>query len=129
MTADLLQTGSDWLQTQRKAELSHAVTYARGANSVSVNATVGSTTFDVVTDHAVEQVETRDFLITRADLVIAAIGADPIEPARGDKITETVGSETLTYEVMAPNTDEPPYRYSDRYRKTYRVHTKLVTEA
>jgi len=32
---------------------------------------------------------------------------------------------TFIYEVMAPG-NEPPWRYSDPYRRTLRIHTKLI---
>lgn len=122
---DLLQTGSDWLQGQRHSHLSHAVTYARGAQSVAVNATVGETDFQVTgEDGIVEAWESRDFLIRVADL---ALGGAAITPARGDRISETISGVTAVYEVMGPP-GQPPYRYSDPFRQTFRVHTKLVSQ-
>jgi hypothetical protein len=57
-------------------------------------------------------------LIQTADLSLG-------EPQRSDQIRETQGAKTFVYEVMAPG-KEPAYRFSDPYRKTYRIHTKLV---
>ena len=120
--ADLLQTGSDWLEAQRHEHLSHAVAYCRGAESVEISATVGQTTFEVEREFGVERVESRDFLIRSADLVLAG---QPTEPQRGDRIKETLGGTLAVFEVMAPG-NEPPWRYSDPGRKTLRVHTKQV---
>lgn len=121
--ADLLKVGSDWLEGQRKAHAASAVTYCRGELSVEVQATVGETVFEVDTGQgAIETTEGRDYLILAADLVL---GGAEVLPDRGDRIKETAGGATLVYEVMAPG-DEPPWRYSDPYRKTLRVHTKHV---
>ena len=122
---DLLKTGSDWLEGMRIAHASMTVTYYRGANYVEVKATPGETTFEVVTEGgAIERIESRDFLILAADLVL--LGAETL-PHRGDRVKEPVGASgsELVYEVMAPG-DGPPWRYSDTYRKTLRVHTKLI---
>ena len=119
---DLLQTASDWLEAQRHEHASHAVTYHRGGEQVTVNATVGETRWDVEKEHGVETWQSRDFLIRAEDLVLAG---GPAEPAAGDRIKETIDGQVLVFEVMAPG-DEPPWRYSDQWRKTLRVHTKLV---
>lgn len=120
--ADMLQTGSAWLEAQRHAHVSHAVTYHRGEDSVELNATVGMTQFEVEREHGIETWESRDFLIRTEDLVLAG---ELVEPAAGDRIRETVVDRVQVYEVMAPG-DESPWRYSDQWRRTLRVHTKLV---
>lgn len=120
---DLLRQASDWLEGRRKAYAAGAVTYCRGEQTVVVQATVGSTMFEVESDYgAIERTESRDFLITAADLVLD--GAEVL-PVRGDQVKELVGSATVVYEVMAPG-DEPPWRYSDPWRETLRIHTKYV---
>ncbi|HEX4131462.1 MAG TPA: hypothetical protein VHZ24_15590 [Pirellulales bacterium] len=123
---DLLQTGSDWLADQLKANASQTVVYSRGDALLTVAAVIGRTVFETASDIGiVEQWEARDYLIQAADLTLG-------EPQRGDQITErsdqataTQGTATYVYEVMAPG-NEPAYRFSDPYRKTYRIHTKLV---
>ena len=116
---DLLKTGSDWLADQLKASASQSVLYTRGANSIPVTATIGKTVFETSSDLGiVERWESRDYLIQAADLDLG-------EPQRGDQIRETQGATIYKYEVMAPG-KEPAFRFSDPYRKTYRIHTKLV---
>ncbi len=107
----------------RKAHAASTVTYSRAGLSVDVEASIGTTRFDVDTEGVgVQTVQSRDFLIFTADLVL---GGSIVPPARGDQIRETVGDETFVYEVMAPG-QEPPWRYSDDFRKTLRIHTKHV---
>lgn len=121
--ADILERGSNWLEDQRVAHASRPVTYQRGASSVDVPASIGRTEFEI--DNGVgilERSESRDFLVPAADLVLD--GAQAL-PERGDRIRETIGTVTFLYEVMAPG-KEPPWRYSDAYRRTLRIHTKLV---
>lgn len=121
MARNLLQIGGTWLAAQRAAKMSHAVTYARGVASVTVNATVGRTAWDVTRDDgSVLQDESRDYLITTADLVLSG---SLTKPAAGDVITETLAGESVEYTVMAPGT-ERPWRYADAQRLTLRVHTK-----
>jgi hypothetical protein len=123
---DLLKQGSDWLEAQRTRHASRTVAYQRGVGSVELAATIGRTLFEIDTALGLqERFESRDFLVLTADLVL---GGNVTLPARGDRILETDGTTTFTYEVMAPG-KEPHFRYSDPYRKTLRIHTKQVAEA
>ena len=120
---DLLKTASDWLADQQKTHASRTVTYQRGVDSVQVQAVIGRTVFEVDDGVGViQKVESRDFLIQAADLILAGW---TVLPERGDRIQETEGTTTYVYEVMAPG-GEPAWRYSDPYRKTLRIHTKQV---
>jgi len=125
----MLETGNAWLQAQRKASMAKTVTYRRGAASVAVQATIGQTAFDIDQgDGAPVAFQSRDYLITVADLVLSAALAIPQE---GDTIEETVtvGAVTTTYKhEVARFGAEECYRYSDPYRITFRIHTKLMTE-
>jgi len=120
---DVLEKGLAWLDDQRHAHMTRTVVYQRGANAVEIAATIGRTEFEQVDEYGVVQrLQSRDFLVRAADLVLA--GATTL-PKAGDRIRETVGAQTFVYEVMAPG-NEPPWRYSDPYRKALRVHTKHV---
>jgi len=66
-----------------------------------------------------QRVEARDFLIEAADL--EEFG----EPERGDRVMDTLNGKVELFEVMAPG-GEPHFRYSDPYRKVFRIHTKHV---
>jgi hypothetical protein len=120
---DLLKVGSDWLQDQLKTHASQSVIYQRGTESVGVAATIGKTIFEVDDGYGVvEKIESRDFLIHAAELIL---GESQTLPERGDRIRETQGAVIYIYEVMAPG-KEPHYRFSDSYRKQLRIHTKHV---
>ena len=128
--ADLLKTGSEWLENQRTEHMTRPVTYGRGTEALEgVLATVGRTVFRVDTGYGQsERSEARDYLILAAVLILV-VDEDPVLPEPGDQIVEVAGGKAYTYEVMAPG-GEPVWRYSDLYRKTLRIHTKLVkTEA
>ena len=121
--ADLLETASNWLEEKRTQHLSRTVTYQRGADTVDVPASIGRTTFEVDDGYGIVQKwESRDFLILATDLVLN--GSQTL-PERGDRIQEIQGATTFTYEVLAPG-KEPPWRYSDPFRKTLRIHTKQI---
>jgi hypothetical protein len=121
---DLLRTGSDWLADMLKEHASRPVVYRRGAEEVTVQATIGRTLLKLDDGYGGVRMEwtDRDFLIHAADLVL---GTATVLPERGDTVRETVGSQTFVYEVMAPG-KEPAWRWSGVYRKLLRIHTKQV---
>jgi hypothetical protein len=121
---DLLETGQQWLADQLKTHASRSVVYVRGVEQVAVPATMGRTLLKLDDGYGGVRMEwtDRDFLIPAADLVLAGNAATP---ERGDRIRETVGAQTLVFEVMAPG-KEPPWRWSDPFRKVLRIHTKHV---
>lgn len=121
--ADLLQRASAWLEDQRTKHMTQSVVYRRGTDTVAVLATIGTTVFQI-DDGAggVLRIESRDYLISAADLILSG---GPVLPQRGDRIEESVDSEVFVYEVIRPG-DEPCWRWSDAYRQTVRVHTKQV---
>src|SRR3990172_3798713 len=120
---DLLEQASSWLDEQRIQYMSKVVSYYRGETSIDVLATIGRTVFEIDDGTGVlEKIESRDFLIIAAHLVL---GSEPTLPQRGDRIKETCGDKVYVYEVLAPG-KEPCYRFSDLYRNTLRIHTKQV---
>jgi hypothetical protein len=120
---NLLQTGSQWLGDQLLAHAATEVRYVRGLEQALVLATIGKTEYEIEDSAgAVVRVQTRDYLIRAADLVL---GGSPALPQPGDRIHETDGDATFVYEVLSPGT-EPCWRYSDPHRRLLRVHTKQV---
>jgi len=120
----MLEQSTTWLTDQRVTHLATPVTYQRGIDSVVVPATIGQTVFRFDSqDGATIRTVSRDFLIRAADLILNGLAT---EPQRGDRITETDGGKTFTYEVMSPGGNEPAWRYSDPYRRTLRIHTKGI---
>ena len=119
--ADLLETGSRWLEDQRTKHCTRDVTYSRGATSAVLKATVGRTEYETDDGESVRVAFTeRDFLILAGDL---NLGAGQTLPLAGDKIRETHDTVVLVFEVI-------DWRYSDPYRQTFRIETKHVdTEA
>ena len=121
--SDLLAKASAWLEDQRNRHLTQSVVFQRGTDMVTVLATIGATLFQIDDgDGGILRVESRDYLILAADLVLSG---NPILPQRGDQIRETQGDRTFVYEVNSPG-DEPCWRWSDSYRQTLRIHTKQV---
>ncbi len=120
---DLLDRGSAFLDDQRHKHMSRTVVYQRGAEAKEVLATIGRTEFEQADDAGlIHRVESRDFLVRAADL---DLGAGPILPRAGDQVRETVGTQVFVYEVNAPG-GQPPFRYSDPYRRVLRIHTKHI---
>lgn len=121
---DLLRDGQAWLANQLHEHVATVVTYRRGAEGVTVRATIGRTLLQVDDGYGGARMEwtDRDYLIRAADL---ALGGSPAQPQRGDQIREVVGAQTLVYEVLAPGS-EPPWRWADPHRQVVRIHTKQI---
>ena len=123
---DLLRTAAAWLSATLETNVSETIGYTRGALGVvgGLLATIGHTPFSQVTDSGIiETYQTRDYLITAAELIL---GGNVVLPQRGDLITETdANGNSFVYQVMAPG-GEPHYRFCDQFRVKLRVHTKQV---
>lgn len=121
--ADMLAKGLQWLAQQRTEHMSQSVVYVRDADSVTVPATIGRTEFEIDDGQGlIQKYESRDFLVQTADLILDGTAK---LPERGDQIRETQGATIYVYEVLAPG-QERPWRYSDPYRQTLRIHTKHI---
>lgn len=107
---------------EARAEFGEAVTYSRGATSVSLVASIGATERDRNERDGLVTVDRRqDFLLLASDLADAGLGV----PAPGDLIVADADAETVTWEVL-PIGGEPCYRYRDAERSEIRVHTSLL---
>lgn len=119
---DLLQIGSDWLADRLKAHAARSVSYRRGGQQATVRAVIGRKDFEADTAEGRLYFRSNDFVIHRADLVLAD---QPAFPERGDKIVVDFGAGEETFEVL-PGDGHQPWEYSDPYEKLFRVHTKKV---
>lgn len=121
--ADLLEQGMSFLDQKRHEHMTRTVTYQRGTSSVELQATLGQTSFEQSDEYGiVQKVESRDFLVRADDLVL---DGETVLPRAGDIIRDTNGANVFVCEVSAPG-NEPPFRYSDPYRKALRIHTKHI---
>jgi len=101
----------------RAQHLSSPVEYRRGVDTYTVNATFGKTDYEVEDEYGMRVgAAVVDFLILTENL--------PFEPKAGDRII----ADGRTYEVM-PLAGQGPWRWSDPYRQTYRIHTKDIGPA
>lgn len=122
---DLLDRGSAFLEDQRHRHMTRPVVYRRGATTKELPATVGRTVFEQMDADGtglLRRVESRDFLVRAADL---DLGSGPTTPRAGDQIREARDGRVLVYEVNAPG-GEPPFRSSDPFGRTLRIHTKHI---
>jgi len=90
----LLRTGSNWLAEMLKEHASRPVAYRRGADEVSVQATIGRTLLKLDDGYGGVRMEwtDRDFQIHAADLMLAG---NAVLPERGDRIRETQGGKVF----------------------------------
>lgn len=112
-----------WLGALRKTNASSQVVYRRGDEAVTLSATVGKSEFDLVDGGGgVIRAEMRDYIVQASDLVLAG---QMTLPQDGDQIEETIGDQTIIYDVVGPG-GEPAWRFSDPWRSTLRIHTKAA---
>lgn len=108
-----------WLDQQRREHLSRAVRLV-GADggTFELVASIGRTQYETANEYgAIERWESRDFIVTRADL--------PRLPMPGDVIVEDQGDRTATYEVNAPR-GMPVWSPADSYGIAVSIHTNLL---
>ena len=117
MMADMFHDGLTWLAQQLNQHCASPVEYRRGDEPFFVNATFGKTDIEIADESGLTISSfVWDFLIN-AD----ALG---FEPEAGDVIV----ANGRQYEVMNL-TGDGPWRFSDPYRTTLRIHTKDIGAA
>ena len=120
---DMLQTGLDWLEVQRKAHMSRTVTYRRGVFTVALLATVGATRFDVDDGYGIViRQRMRDYIFAVADLILNSVETLP-EP--GDEILDVRDAVTYRYQVAGRGAEQH-YRFCDPAQTVVRVHVQEV---
>jgi hypothetical protein len=108
-----------WLDQQRREHLSRAVRLD-GADGISIvlQAGIGRSAYETTNEYgAVERWESRDYIVTRADLHRL--------PMPGDTIVEEQDSRQAVYEVSAPR-GMPVWTPADSYGISISIHTALV---
>lgn len=121
---NILQDGAAWLGRQLKAVAGVTVAYHRGSSSVSgITATVSQHEYEVLdTDGIMVLIKSRDYIVHAADLVLSG---SSITPRSGDRIVETIGGVSQTFEIM-PLGAQNEYEPLDTDGVLLRIHTKKV---
>lgn len=123
--ADLLDSAMAYHAAALKGNRGTAVFYQRGAESVAITATIGSTDFERQDGDGTQiAFKSFDILVTAADLVL---NGTTILPRNGDKVVRVAGSYRRTFEVLALD-GEPQYAWMDGSGLQLRIHTKLIRE-
>lgn len=118
----LFDSSESFLRDHRRASLARTVTYTRGDDSASILAAQGATDVDLDSGHSVVRSIVVDWIVERADLVLAST---TVLPKPGDKISLTVGGDSLTYEVS--ELGDACYRSHGRDNLSLRIHSKMVS--
>ena len=117
----MLEQVASWLDDMRTKHMSRTVTYSRGAESVELSATLGSTIYEVMDESgATVQARATDVLISGDALVF---GGQVTMPEPGDRIRVTRGEQVLVFEVMDLG-GTGHYRPCDPHGRVLRVHAK-----
>ena len=122
---DMLESAVGWLGDMRSQHLSRTVTYARGAESVELSATLGDTRYELTDDAgATVQAKATDFIVTADELVL---GGAVTKPQIGDRIRLPAGAKVLVFEVL-DLAGAGHYRPADPFGKALRIHAKQIDE-
>ena len=116
-----MQRAAEHYASRLETDLSRSIRYRREDAYFDIACTIGNTPFTVTdSDGLFHRDMSRDFLIVLAQWP-SVLG----EPERGDIIEELNIEMTVThvYQVASPGS-EPVWRWSDDYRRVYRIHTK-----
>jgi len=120
-----LDDASAWLTSTLLEHVGTDVVYKRGADSVELTGTKGQTVFEIEDSTGiVQRLQGWDWLFDPADVVLSGAA---VTPAPGDKIEQTIGSTTYTYQVLDLGRQQC-WRL-DPDRRSLRVHTKLIGTA
>lgn len=123
--SDMISTASAVLDSWMKEHVSRTVTYTRGSDSVQLSATPGKSEYSIIEaagGGVTEHVQSRDYMIVRADLVI---NGQYVLPQPGDRIPDVDGIFEVTLQDGVNC-----YEFSDpAYRRMLRIHTKRVEDA
>jgi hypothetical protein len=107
-----------------RAAAGRAVSYRRGAASVALVAIRGRTPYEAVTARgATETLVSTDYLVQASELVLSG---SVTQPARGDRIDEVIGGQTVTHEVLPVSPNDQPFSPMDPDATWLRVHTRKV---
>ena len=122
-SSDFLESAVSWLDGVRSVSMAQSVVYHRGAESVSLSATMGGATFEVADEYGVA-VRTRgvDFIVSVADLVLGSVR---VTPQSGDRIRFVRGTDTLVYEVL-DLAGGGHYQQAEGFDTVLRIHAKRV---
>lgn len=101
------------------------VTIKRGETSVVTTAGLGQSRFELIQGDVIKDVRSLDLLIAIDDY---DLGSGPVIPADGDVYAIDDGVTVIVMEAC-PYPPEPAWRYTDRFRTCYRIHTKQTGEA
>jgi hypothetical protein len=118
---NLFQKARSWLPAMEQKAAGETVTYTRGAESITLAAAVVGRTVFASNEEGAARISfgDRDYLIGVADLTFGA-------PRIGDRVTQTIDGADVVFEIKDLDTGEPPWRFSDPDRTTWRVHVKRV---
>lgn len=115
----LLGTGATWLLSQTQAAAGIAMTYVRGSDRTSITA---------VRKARVERVNDENGIpvVVRRHAIKVAVGDIAYEPRAGDRIEETLGGDSIAWEVLPPADGEPCFRWWDHAQTAYVIDVTQV---
>lgn len=115
----LLDDGAAWLLARSQEAAGKVMTYVRGSARTSI------TGVRRATSEAAEDENGIPVAVRRHSIVVGVSQID-FEPRAGDRIEESVGGSTTTWEVLPPATGQPCFRWWDRGRTAHLIDVAQV---
>lgn len=121
---DMIGDGLAWLTEELATYASKPAIYWRGADAVSIRATLDSKLLRIDDGLGGFRLEWTDLdiLVPAVDLVL---GGQAVTPRRGDRLELTLPSGAETYQVF-PYGREPAWRWEDPNQSIMRIHLKHI---
>jgi len=120
----LRQRGVTWFEDRLKTAAGRTVTYHRGVDSVSITAVGSAMTHTIPNEDGIgTQHHSYDWTIAADDLVL---DGETVTPRPGDQISETIGSQTVWWEVLDLADSRPCVEWLDSIGDLLTVHSKEV---
>lgn len=122
---NLLTRGATWLASRLQAAAGRTVTYSRGPlDSEPITAWMAEHEYEVLNEEGfLANALYYDWTFIASEILIRG---SLIVPRDGDRITETVNSVAVAYEVR-PLDNEPCFKRLDTGGHMLLVHTRLVS--
>lgn len=124
---DMFSDANDYVETMRRAYAVQSVIYKRDAYSLTINATLDSTTVESVgLDQSMVRVRTMDLIFAAEELIDAA--GERLIPSLDDEVHITQGGVARKYRPRVLGGDGACWEYADPYKRAIRVHMHSIGE-
>ncbi len=121
---NLLQDGVAWLGDQLRNAAGRTVVYRRGTQTTSITAVGIRNRRSVIGDDSLPVVITNyEWQVKASDLLFGGTSA---EPRPGDQIIESIGAQSVKYQVLELDATTPCFEFLDESGQELLIHTSRM---